>query len=143
MRNDDGFLLIVFSTKLKKDVQEANMWDPIEAVQATEANEANELLNEEVHRLEEDILKEISRNTALLQGIASAGKQDGAAHESSLTSPGIGSARDTNEEQFSQCEKTDNTQEKKLILLLRSQKKNIKAMRGELVALREKSQLVC
>ncbi len=140
--HNDNFLLIIFSTQLIKDVQEANTWDPIEVAQVTEANGPNELLNEEVHRLEEDILKEISRNTALLQGIASASKRN-EAHKSNLTSPGSGSARVTNEEQLSQCKETDNTQEKKLILLLRSQRKSIKAMRGELIALREKSQLVC
>ncbi len=123
-------------------MQEANTWDPVVVMQATEANESSELLNEEVSRLQEDILKEISRNTALLQGIASVSKHN-EAHKRGLTSPGSGSTRVTNEEEPSQSKETDNVQEKKVISLLRSQRKSIKAIRGELTALRKKSQLVC
>ncbi len=139
MRNNS--LLIVFCTQLNKDVQEANTWDPVGVTRGTEANEPSELLNEEVHRLQEDIYKEISRNTALLQGIASASKQD-AVHVCAITSPGSENARVTNEKP-SHYKETDNTQAKKLILLLRSQRKSINAIRGEITELRKKSQLGC
>ncbi len=122
-------------------MQEANTWDPVGVTRVTEASEPSELLNEEVHRLQEDIYKEVSRNTALLQGIASASKQN-AAHVCAITSSGSRNSRVKNEKP-SQCMETDNTQAKKLILLLRSQRKSINAIRGEMTELRKKSQLGC
>ncbi len=106
-----------------------------------ESSIPSDLLKEEIYHLEEDIRKEISRNTALLQGIASASKQK-ATHECAITTPGSGNARVANGKP-SQCIKTENAQAKKLISLLRSQKKSINAIRGEISELRKESQLGC